>query len=208
MWRTPLKLMSLAVGATLISLALPLAPAWAQGLPPIKVEGSITAVDGDTIALAASDGTTVNVVLAPTTFVATTDTISITDIPVGSFVGTAALPGDAKGLKGLELHVFPEAMKGSGEGHNPWDSGADSTMTNGTLSEVTGTADKTITVTYNGGTQTVVIAEGTPVVSFTPADRAALEVGAKIKVRGDKDNAGNLLAGFIVVGKNGTTPPI
>lgn len=204
-----LSRLTLAAGVLLASFVLPLVPAFAQGLPPIKVEGSITAVAADSIDLAAADGSTVHVILAPTTFLATTDPITIADIPVGSFVGTTSVPAATPGApKGLEVHVFPESMKGAGEGQNPWDSGTDSTMTNGTLSEVSGATDKTITVTFNGGTQTVALDADTAVVRFDPADRAALVVGAKVKVRGDKDNAGNLLAGFIVIGKNGTTPPV
>lgn len=204
-----MKHFSLAAGLVLAGIVLPLTPVLAQGLPPIKVEGAITAVTADAIDLAAADGTNVHVVLAPTTFVAITDTIALADIPVGSFVGTTSVPASGDGApKGLELHVFPESMKGAGEGQNPWDSGSDSTMTNGTLSEVSGTTDKTITVTFNGGTQTVALDADTAVVSFNPTDRSALVVGTKVKVRGDKDSSGNLLAGFIVVGKNGTTPPV
>lgn len=197
------------LAAAAVSFSLFAVPGFAQGLPPVKVIGVIAAIDGDSLTVTEEDGSTVEMLLVPTTFVAQTEPIAIADIPVGSFVGTAALPGDENGLAGLELHVFPESMRGAGAGFTPWDSGPDSTMSNGTLSNIVmGTTASTITVTYDGGEQTVVIDEGTPVVTFNPADRTVLTVGANVIARGANDDAGVLGIAFIVVGKDGSVPPV
>ena len=198
----------LAFAATAAVLGLVSQPVLAQGLPPVKLSGIVAAINGDEVDVTGADGSKTPVFLGAKTFVAETAAISIDDIKPGSFVGTAATPGTGGKLKGIELHVFPDSMRGAGEGFQPWDDGPQSSMTNGTLSEVVGATDKTITVTYKGGKQTVAIAAGTPVVALLPADKTALVAGAHIVVRGAKDAAGKLDAGFVTVGKGDSVPPI
>jgi hypothetical protein len=198
----------LAPAAVAAMLVLAGHPVLAQGLPPVKIAGIVAAVTGDEVDVTGAGGSKTPVFLGDKTFVAQTAAISIDDIKPGSFVGTAANPGQGDKLKGIELHVFPDSMRGAGEGFQPWDDGPKSSMTNGTLSKVVGTTDKTITVTYKGGQKTVTIGAGTPVVALLPADKAAIVVGAHIVVRGAKDASGKLTAGFITVGRGDSVPPI
>lgn len=201
-------IMAALAAALSAGLATGMQPALAQGLPPVKIAGVISALNGNELDVTEAGGTKDTISLGDKTFIGQTAAISINDVKPGSFVGTAATPGTGGKLKGLELHVFPESMRGVGEGFSKWDAGPGSSMTNGTLSQVVGSTDKTITVTYKGGQQTVAIGPETPVVTLSAADKSALMPGAHVVVRGSKDASGKLVAGFVTVGKGDSVPPI
>src|SRR6185312_14795694 len=94
----------------------------------------------------------------------------------GAFVGIASLKGEA-----LEVLVFPEAARGSGEGHYPWDLQPESMMTNATVATVAAAPEgQTLTLSYKDGSQTIKVKPGTPIVTFAPGDRADAKVGAKV----------------------------
>ncbi len=199
----PIRLAIAALTLSLVSLG-----ALAQGLPPVKVIGVITAVNGDEIDIKGDDGTVTQAFLGDKTLVFQTTTIAFSDIKPGQFVGTATRPGTDGKLSGIELHTFDASMGRAGEGFFPWDDGSDSMMANGTLSKVVGTTDHTITVTYNGGEQTVDIPADTPVANMAPSDRTALVVGAHAIARGSKDAAGKYNVAFITAGKDGNVPAV
>ncbi len=110
----------------------------------------------------------------------------------------------------MEVHVFPEAMRGTGEGHRPFDLAPGSTMTNGAVSaRVDGVDGANLTVTYNGGQQVIVVDPKTPIVTFrSPARRADLKPGAAIVARGAKESDGSIDAARVLVGKDGLVPPL
>jgi len=141
------------------------------------------------------------------TRIALSSPISIDEIKTGSFIGAGAQADGKGGNTAVEITVFPESARGLGEGFHKWDEGPNSTMTNGTVSQVVGTANRTVTVTYKGGQQQVTIPQGTPIVTFAVADAAALTPGAHVVVRGFKLPNGQVTAGFVSVGKNGSVPP-
>ncbi len=146
-----------------------------------------------------SDKTTVTLVL-PATLAA---------VKPGAFIGVAALPGDNGALKAMEVHVFPEAMRGTGEGHRPFDLAPSSTMTNGAVAaRVDGVASANLTVSYNGGQQVIVVDPKTPIVSFAPGARTDLKAGAAVVARGPREDDGTLDAVRILVGKDGLVPPL
>ena len=103
--------------------------------------------------------------------------------------------------------MFPESARGLGDGFRKWDQGPNSTMTNGTVSQVVGTSNRTLTVTYKGGQQSVTIPDGTPITTFEVADKTALATGAHVVVRAAKATDGTLTAAFITVGRDGFIPP-
>ena len=94
----------------------------------------------------------------------------------GSYIGAGAMKDGKGGNTAVEITVFPEAMRGAAEGFSQWNQGPDSTMTNGTVSQVVGTSNRVLTVTYKGGQQSVTMPDGTPVTTFEPADKTALTV--------------------------------
>ncbi len=85
-------------------------------------------------------------------------------------------------------------MRGTGEGHRPWDLGAGSTMTNGTVGTVTGTGDRTITVQYGTEAKTMVVTDKTPIVTFQPGQMSELTAGAHVIVFAQKAGDGTLTA--------------
>jgi hypothetical protein len=192
---------------TAVTLAVLAPAAWAQ-TPPGRLRGTVTSFAGDTLDLAVASGETVRLSVGDKTGVAALVPTSLADIKPGSYIGTAAVPGKGGTLVALEVHVFPEAMRGTGDGHRAWDLQPDSTMTNGAVGDVVGTTDRTLTVTYKGGQQTVQVPDATPIVTFVPGTPDLLTPGAHVIAFFEKAADGSLHALRIVVGKNGLVPPM
>jgi endonuclease YncB( thermonuclease family) len=176
---------------------------------PTRLRGTITAIDGKTVTIATREGNPVDVRLADNWAVALVAPVTVADIREGSFVGIASVGTDAN-RTALEVLVFPEAMKGAGEGHYPWDLQPESMMTNATVSTVASAADgQTLRLDYRGGgTQTIKVKPGTPIVTFLPGDRSDARVGAKVFVGAARAADGTYSAGRLNVGKDGLTPPM
>ncbi len=120
-----------------------------------------------------------------------------------------SLPKAGGGDGALEVLIFPAAMKGTGEGSHPWDLKPNSTMTNASVAKAVKAVDgHAITLTYQGKEKTISIADDTPIVTFTPAGKADLVVGARVIVMGEKAPDGTLSAANIAVGTNGVVPPM
>jgi hypothetical protein len=194
----------------LTALALILAgPAWAADPPkPYRVRATVDSVTGDSVALTSRGGEKVTAALTADTVVTAIVPVKLEDIKPGSFVGSAAMPQADGTQKALEVHVFPESMRGTGEGHRPFDLQPQSTMTNGTVGAVTGTSDRTLQVTYKGGEKTIVVPPETPIVTYEPATRAMLTTGAHVILFGTQAEDGAITATRIAVGKNGMVPPM
>jgi hypothetical protein len=98
-------------------------------------------------------------------------------------------------------------MRGTGEGHRPFDFLPQSTMTNATVADVVAAPDgRRLQVTYNGGKQTIVVPPEAPVVSLRPADRSLLAVGGKVALSAQLVE-GQPTATRISAGRNGFAPP-
>jgi hypothetical protein len=176
---------------------------------PTRLRGTIKAIDGNSATIATREGSNVTVKLADNWAVLQVSPMSIGDIKENSFVGIASLKGPDGTLNALEVLVFPEAARGSNEGHYPWDLQPDSMMTNATVATVAKASDgETLTLKYKDGTQTIRVKPGTPIVTFAPADRAEAKAGAKVFLAATKAADGSLTAARILVGKDGLTPPM
>jgi hypothetical protein len=189
-------------------LAAGLAPAARAQTPAMRVRGVIAGHDGDSLTVTTRDGGTVKVLLLKDTGVVAIVPAKLDDIRKGSFIGTAAVPGPNGTLVALEVHVFPEELRGLGEGHRPFDLQPESTMTNGTVGDVTVAAGRTFTVSYQGGEKTVTVPADAPIVGLEPTDRGFLAVGEHVIVFGSKQADGPLVATRVLVGKNGLVPPM
>jgi len=199
------KLVSLAAAGLLVVSAQ---AALAQNRPPTtKVEGVVATVSGDELDVTATDGSKDVIKLGDKTRIAWSMPMKIDDIKPGSFIGAGAMADGKGGNNAVEITVFPESARGLGEGFHKWDQGPNSTMTNGTVSQVVGASNRTLTVTYKGGQQSVTIADGTPITTFEVADKTALTGGAHVVVRALKADDGTLTAAFVTVGKDGFVPP-
>ena len=200
--RRPLWLATIAIWLAVTCVAT------AHAQDAVKLRATIDAISGDSLSLTTRTGDKVVVSLAPNLVVSSVVPTKLTDIKPNSFIGTAALPQPDGTQRALEVHVFPESMRGTGEGYRPFDLQPNSTMTNGTVGAVTGNVGRTLTVSYKGGKQTIVVPPGTPVVTFDPGSRALLVANAHIILFGQRASDGKITAMRILVGKNGLVPPM
>jgi len=174
----------------------------------VRLRATIDAIDGKSLSLTTRAGEKVTVSLAPDVAVNAIVPVRLENIKPGSYVGTAAMPQPDGTLRALEVHVMPDSMRGVGEGHRPFDLQPQSTMTNGTVGTVTGSSDRTLTITYAGGEKTVAVAANTPVVTYEPGSPALLVPGAHIILFGNQAPDGKVTATRISVGKDGLVPPM
>src|SRR5690349_22034498 len=113
-------------------LALSMGLPWASAQDaPVRVRGTIEKVEGDTYVVKARDGAELKLKLAPNAAVVALVQATPADIKQGSYIGVAGMPQSDGSQKALEVHIFPESMRGVGDGHRGWDLQPSSTMTNG-----------------------------------------------------------------------------
>ena len=182
----------------------------AQSQDMVRVRGTIESVDGRTLNVKGRDGNPIKVKLTDDAKVLTVDRKSLADVRPGVFVGITAMPQPDGTQKAVEIHIFPEAMRGTGEGHRPWDLMPNSTMTNANIdSEVTSAAGKELVLKYKDGEKKFVVPANVEVVIFAPAAVSDLKSGEKIFIVAAKKLAdGSVEAGRVVVGRNGVNPPM
>ncbi|HZB89859.1 MAG TPA: DUF5666 domain-containing protein [Stellaceae bacterium] len=204
-----MKPMPLIAGALMALLALPALAQAPQGTLT-NVRGTVATLEGQTLTVQPHKGEAVKVALAPNFAVLGVVKRKRSDIKQGDFVGVAAAPGRDGKLHAQEVLIFPEAARGTGEGHYPWDlRGKGDTMTNGTVNGVVSAARaRTLTLSYKGGQQELAVSSRTPVVSFEPASMALLKPGAAVFLRALKQPDGTLVAQRAIVEQNGVKPPM
>jgi hypothetical protein len=201
------------LAAKLFTAALALACSWAMAqavgtAPTQRLRGSIVSFDGTTLVVKERSGEVVTMQLADTLAVSEVLPIEMSAIRPGSFVGSAAMPGPDGALRAREVLVFPEAARGTGEGHHAWDLEPGSTMTNATVADVVAVADgQTLKLRYKDGEKTLQVPAGTPIVTFQPADRSLLVAGARVVVTAQLRD-GKPTALRVLAGRNGFAPPM
>ena len=174
-----------------------------------RVRGTIETVDGDVLAVRSRGGDDVKLHMTGDINVLGISKISLADVKVGSFIGTTTVPGPDGSQNAVEVHVFPEAMRGTGEGSRPYDLRPNSTMTNATVADsVVGNDGHTLMVKYRGGEKKVVVSPETPVVTYVSADKSDLKPGAKVIAFTRKLPDGSLETSRVTVGRDGLTPPM
>lgn len=190
--------------------AIVLAASFAVAQAPVRVRATIEKVDGPLLTVKARDGSELKIKLTDNVKVLGLAKISLDDIKPGTYLGSAAVPTPDGNLKALEAHVFPEDMRGTGEGHRPFDLQPDSTMTNATVVDaVMGQDGKILTVKYKDGEKKIVVGEATPVVIYVPGSVNDLKSGVKIVIfSGTKLPDGTIEANRVNFGKDGLTPPM
>lgn len=194
---------TLAVACGLASQAV------AQTNPTTRIRGTIERFDGSSLVIKAREGNTFTVKLTDNPGVAAVVKASLDDIKPGTFVGTAALPQKDGSRKALEVLIFPEAMRGAGEGDRAWDLMPESTMTNATVADSVGSVDgKAMTLTYKGGSQKITVPPDAPIVTFAPGTVAELVPGTPVFLSAEQMPDGTMRASRITVGRNGVAPPM
>ena len=197
------------VAAVAGMLALPrmaLAQAPGRGSPE-RIHGTVASLSGDTLQVSTADHGTVSIALAPETRIFGVEDRSLEDIRPGEFVGSAAVRGRDGKLHAREVHIFPEALRGTGEGHRPYEQ-PEQTMTNATVdgvAEVTG--GRALHLRYPGGEQTIEVDKGVRVWSLTQGDRTLLVPGAEVTVRAVR-GTGDILAAVSIQAEKGGIKPM
>ena len=197
----------LANVATLVALSSLSVPVWAADTTHVR--GTVASVEGSAIKIKTNDGKDVGLTIGNDWKIAGVVPASLGDVKKGVFIGTANVQ-DSSGNKALEVVVFPEKMRGTGEGDYGWDLKPKSSMTNANVEQTVESLDgATVRLKYKGGEKTVTIAPSTPIVTFADATKDDVKPGAKVFIVGAPNPDGTMLTkGFIAVGKDGTTPPM
>jgi hypothetical protein len=204
----PIRSIAIAIHM-LLWPALALAQSTATAQTPARVRGSIEAMSGSEMTVKTREGDTMKIALAPNLAVGTVRRAALADIKPGDFVGSAAMKGRDGKLHALEVHIFPEAMRGTGEGQRPWDSGPDSSMTNATVGEVAASPEgNVLKLTYKGGTAEIVVDPNTPIVTLAPGDASMLMPGRAVMLFVVPDAAGKPTAARVTVESGGVKPPM
>jgi hypothetical protein len=199
------KLSGLALG---LALSLPAFATQAQDAAPHRLRGTIESVDGANLTIKPAGGASFALHLTDGARIVAAAPASVADIKPGTYVGIGNEAGADGKQTAVEVHIFPEAMRGTGEGER--DLGKSSRMTNGAVgTKVTAIDDGKLEITYKGGTSTIALKPGTPIIALTPGSASDLKPGTHVFVRDAKPGPdGVLQTGYIVAGKNGFAPAI
>ena len=202
-----LILRTLTATALLAAAATTISSTWAQQPQTMRIRGTVEKVDGNTVVVKASDGASVTLTLTDKAVIVGVVKASLAEIKEGSYVGSAAMPQADGSQKALEVHIFAESQRGTGEGHRPF-TVPNSTMTNGTVgATVMATDGHTLTVKYAGGEKKIVVAPDVPVVRYEIGDRSELKPGVHIAaLNAVKKADGSIEAPRLNVGRAGLVP--
>jgi hypothetical protein len=185
-----------------------------------RILGTVVSFNGQILSVKSQDSRTVSISIPSDLKVMANAKASLADIKPGDFVGSAADKGPDGKLHAEEVHIFPESMRGTGEGHRPMGpdpnrtmtNGAvtrmgpeDRTMTNGTVSGVGGGSSRTLMLKYKDGEQVIEVSPETPIVTRVPGDRNLLKPGAAVLVLAVEKESG-LVATGVTAEKDGVKP--
>ena len=198
-----------AFTALLVAALSAAAIAQAPANPPVRIRGTVEKLDGQMLTVKARNGEAMTVKLTDNFIVMGIAKAGIADVATGKFIGTTTVGEREGALVALEVHIFPENMRGTGEGHYDWDLRPTSKMTNANVASVVSMGkDRILTVQYKGGEKKVLIPEDAAIVSFTPSDRSELKPGAQVFVNSQRLADGSLTAPRVNVGLKGQIPPM
>jgi hypothetical protein len=207
MWR---KARIVVIGTALLAGVLGATTVFSEDAPPARVRGTLDQASGNTLTIKTRNGTPATVQLKDGAAVIAAVNGSMSDIQDNSFVGITAMAQPDGTIKAVEVHVFAEPLRGTAEGHYPWDLMPNSTMTNAAVTQQVKKAEaNTLTLKYKDGEKTIVVPSDAVVVNLIPGDPADLKPGAKIFIpRWEKKADGTWEATVAVVGRDGITPPM
>jgi hypothetical protein len=182
--------------------------AFAQQAQTVRLRGTIEKVDGNTLTLKTRDGEAKLSLTGDARVVAVVKA-TMAEVKEGTFLGSAAMPQPDGTQKALEVHIFPEQMRGTGEGHRPYAPVPNSTMTNGTASGATvaGVDGSTIILKFKDGEKKIVVPPNVPITRYEIGSAADLKPGAAFTVLAATKKAdGTYEAARINVGRDGASP--
>jgi len=181
----------------------------AQQPQTTRLRGVIEKIDGRTVLAKSAKGEPLKLNLGDKVLVVAVVKASAADIKDGLFIGSGAMPQPDGSQKALEVHIFAESMRGTGEGFRPWDGAPNSTMTNGTVDAmVAGVDGPVITLKYKDGEKKIAVTPNVPIVRYEVADVSAIKPGAPFSVTAALPQPdGSFDVHRINVGRDGASPP-
>ena len=194
-------------GVALVAFAV--SSASAQQPPGQRLAGTIEKVNGNALLIKAKDGAEQTVTLADKALIVGVSKASLADIKAGSYIGSGAVPQADGSQKAVEVHIFAETQRGTGDGHRDgWPGAPNGTMTNGEAGNpVTGVDGLTLMVKYKGGEKKLIVSPTTPIVQYQISDNSALKPGSAISINAaTKKPDGTFETSRVNVGLNGVVP--
>ena len=196
--------------AALIALAV--GPALAQTPPagtPTRIRGTVDKLDGQNLIVTSRDGQTLTIELAANVAVITLVKKSVADIKAGDYVASTGVKGTDGKIHAIEVRIFPEAARGTGEGQYPWDLMPDSIMTNATVGKVDQAPQGPVLhVTFKGTESEYIVGPDVPVLANGPGDISLLKPGIAVFVIALKHEDGKLTSARLYAEKDGIKPPM
>jgi hypothetical protein len=192
-----------------LAAAFAVSSAWAQQPQTQRLSGTIEKVTGNALLMKSKDGAEQTVVLADKALIVGVTKASLADIKQGSYIGSGAVPQADGTQKAVEVHIFAESQRGTGDGHRDgWPGAPNGTMTNGEAGNpVTGVDGLSVMVKYKGGEKKLIVTPTTPIVQYQISDSGVLKPGAAVSiVAATKKADGTFETGRINVGLNGVVP--
>lgn len=175
-----------------------------------RVRGTVESLDGEKLLVKSRDGAEVILHMPQNAGVSGVAKMSLADVKIGSYIGVTSVPDSDGNQKAVEVHVFPEAMRGTGDGDRPWDLKPNSSMTNGAVDDrtVAGNDGHTLTVKYKGGERKVLVTPDTAVVTYVPAARSDIKAGTPVFAIATRKPDGTLDVARLSIGRDGVVPPM
>jgi hypothetical protein len=175
------------LGASAVALLFAASFAAAQAPQMVRVRATLEDVSVPMLTAKSRDGAEMKIKLADNAPVNEVVKASLSDIKADSYIAVTAMPQPDGTQKAVAILIFPEAMRGVGEGHRPWDLEPNSTMTNATVADqVAGTDGQTVTVKYKDGDKKILVTPATIIVTYKKASASDLKAGQKIFVAAAK----------------------
>jgi hypothetical protein len=176
----------------------------------VRVRGTVERIEGPVFVVKTRDGSEVKLTVTDNPLFVAIVPAKMSDIKPGMFVGSAGMMQEDGTQKAMEVHIFPEAMRGTGEGHYDWDLLPKSKMTNGNVEQaVTGVDGPVLSVKYKDGEKKLLVTPQTVVVTYEMGKREEIQPGTKIFIGAAKKQAdGTLQTPRITYGRNGDGPAV
>jgi hypothetical protein len=194
---------ALAVVSFTTCLALPV-----SAQETVRIRGTIERIEGPVYVVKSRDGAELKLTVTDNPLYVAIVPATMADVKPGMFVGSAGMMQADGTQKAIEVHIFPESMRGTGEGHYDWDLKPQSKMTNGNVEQtVAGVDGPTLSVKYKDGEKKLVVGPDTVVVTYVMGSKDDLTPGTKIFVSAAKKQPdGSLQTPRITYGRNGAGP--
>lgn len=176
----------------LLSTALAVASAAVDAQAPERVRGTIAAFDGNVLSVKSGGGNSTTIHLSDKTVIVFTQPIALADIKMGDFLGVTSVKSSDGTLTALDVRRFPKPLN---PGHRPFDGRDDQTMTNASVGAMVQSASgRELTMTYEGGSQKIVVPESASISTLVPGTRSQLVPGAAVNLTAKSGDGGQLTA--------------